>query len=77
VFANCGHVVIKVTILFSYYGNPEPVREMRETARKSESRYLTLTCQKKLVSWWMQVSVRFSGQPNFANICGLWLFNIF
>jgi len=38
VFANCGHVVMKVTTLFSYYGNPEPVREMREVVRESESR---------------------------------------
>jgi len=38
VFVSCGHVVIKVTTLFSYDGNTEPVREMREAVRESESR---------------------------------------
>jgi hypothetical protein len=35
--------VIKVTTLFSYCGNPEPVREIREAVREFESMELTST----------------------------------
>jgi hypothetical protein len=34
---------MKVTNLFSYDGNPEPVREMREAVREFESMELTST----------------------------------